>query len=172
MRNSNLFEAITEGIPEILLFGLFTAICVTGGVRAIKRLRRYRKGGTRVEAEILGYRKEKLKSGRYSDTIHFVTLRCPSPDDGKTHIYILHSNAYKARRYEKLELAEVCFIPGEREPVLPEDMTHIGIDSVLGVFGTIFCGLFTLLLIFALYCTIFRPEELLDKLHEFFMRRA
>ena len=157
MNIHDILEFITEGICPTFLYVMFTVICLFGGINAIQRKRSFRKEGKIVEAEILQYMTE-IRQGRYGnyrERIHIITLQCIPPDDTSTHIYTLITNASKARRYKHTDKAEVCFIPGESLPVLKEDMTHIGADSILGIFGAVLCGLISLLFIIALISSFF-----------------
>ena len=154
-------EIIREGIAPVLMMGSFTAICLFGSIRAARRKRAFRSGGVRVIAQVLHYSSEvrEAEYGRYRERVHSVTVRCVSPADGEEQTYILETNAGKAKRYAQTETAEVLFLPGEGKPILPEDMKHIGIDRVLGIFGTVFCGLFTLLFLIALIAAFVRAES-------------
>jgi len=154
MNTHNIWKIIEEGILPLLLYGAFTVICFLGGINAIRRKRSFRRDGRRVEAEILHYNTE-IKQSRFHERIHIITLQCVSPVDNNLHTYTLITNASKAHRYKDIARAEVFFIPDESLPVLKEDMIHIGIDGALGIFGSVFCGLFTLLLLVAFIAYFF-----------------
>ena len=153
-------EVIRDGITPVLMMGSFTVVCLFGSIRAVRRKRAFRSGGARVSAQVLQYSSDvqNAEYGRYRERVHSVTVRCVSPVDGEAHIYTLETNAAKAERYAHADTAEVLFIPGENVPVLPEDMKHTRIDSVLGIFGTVFCGLFTLLFLIALIAELVRAD--------------
>jgi hypothetical protein len=173
MREFDLFEFLREAIFPLLLFGLFTAICVTGAVKAIRRKRQFRKAGHRVTAEILSFRKETRpgRFGRYKEQVCTLTVRCQPPEESGMRVYMIESFAGRASRYAECSEAEVCFIPGEAQPVLREDMTHVGLDSVLGIFGALLCGFMSLLYLILIIDTAC-GGRLSGWLSRFFMRHA
>lgn len=145
---------IEEAIMPLILYGLFSVICVYGAVKAIRRVKKLRNGGCKVvTAKIADYRTEHISAGRYSEWRHFVTVEM---NDCEPRFITLSTNSRKAMRYMDMETAEVYFIDGEEKPLLKEDIRHIYIDSVLGVIGGVICILFTIMISAAIICYFFR----------------
>ena len=151
MREVHILDAIKETALPVMMFGTFSFLCIRGSTAAIRRRRAFKQSGTTAEAEIVQYGSyiRDGQFGRYRETVHAVVVRCISPEDGEPHIYQLETNASRARRYAHTDRTELLFIPGEENPVLPEDMRHIRYDIGLGIFGAVFCGLFALLFLIA-----------------------
>ena len=151
MKEVLLRDVIRETAFPLILFGTFTYICFRGSVKAIRRRRAFKQGGTTAEAEVMQYGSY-IRGGRFSrcrETVHSVIVRCVSLEDSEPRTYQLETNVSRARRYAHTDRTELLFIPGEEKPVLPEDMRHIRYDIGLGIFGTVLCGLFTLLFLIA-----------------------
>lgn len=139
---------IEEAIMPLILYGLFSVICVYGAAKAIKRVKKLKNGKTEiVTAKIVDYRAEKIVAGRYKELRHFVTVEI---NDSIPKYITLSTNSSRAKRYKDLEQAEIYFIDGEEKPFLKEDIRHIYIDSVVGVIGGIICILFTALIMIAI----------------------
>ena len=152
------FEFFEEAILPLLLYGLFSVICISSAVRAIKQVSKLRKGRFEViDGRIIRYNKQKIKMGRYVETRHYITVSIN--DEERPAYYTLTTNSSKAKRYESMEQTEIYFIENEKTPFLKEDIRHIYIDSIIGVIGGVICVLFTLLAAAALiYYFIDRGE--------------
>ena len=100
----------------LILYGLFSVICVYGAVKAIKRVKKLKNGKTEiVTAKIVDYRAEKIVAGRWRELRHFVTVEI---NDSTPKCIILSTNSSRAKRYKDLEQAEIYFIDGEEKPFI------------------------------------------------------
>lgn len=144
---NEILEILGDTIPLMLFLCLFAVICIAGSIGATKEYRRYKREGKTADAEILGYRKKKIKGVGFPETLHMLTVSCVSPCDGERHVYVFTSDRHNVKKFRKLKHTRLYFLPDSTQPQLEVNTFHIIFDSVFGMIGGVLFALAALVIL-------------------------
>lgn len=140
----------SEIVLPILFYAFVTFYALYCAVKAFKELRKFKREGVVVDAEVTGFSQKFQYHAGFKEKVYYVTLICTPPCGDEQIRYILSTNHRRGKRYAKAEWAEVCFLSKEDDvPVLPEELRTLRRVRFTALFGGIFCLLFFMLILLA-----------------------
>lgn len=145
----NIGRFFKELIIPLLLYGFFSLCMISYAVSAFKAVRKIKKEGIKVPAEVIDYSESKHKIGRrLTQILYHVTVSCIDPRTNTIKTFTLTTNSGKGKRFSKTKVIDVIFLEDqETRPILPENLNTVKRTRYTALFGGIFCVIFSTLLI-------------------------
>ncbi len=162
----NIGRFIEELIIPLLLYGFFSFYMIANAVSAIKTVRRIKREGVTVSAEVTGYSESSHKLGRLRQKAYNVTVSCIDPRTNIMRDFTLTTYSEKGKRYVNTKKVDIVFVRDLKScPLLPENLNTAKRVRYTALFGGIFCVLFSTLLIICIIDEV-SDGHLSDFLHE------
>lgn len=148
-----MFEIITEALFPLILYIVFSVICIVGVKNALGNARKIKHGKCKKVIATINDYSERLHAGKYCEVLHILTVSYV--EGNRLYVGKTFTNSHSAKRYKNMQQTEIYLIEGEEMPLLKEHIKHIYLDIVLGIIGGIICVLFTLLILTAIVFHIY-----------------
>ncbi len=141
-------QFIEELILPLLLYGFFSAYTIANAVSAFKAVRRIKREGITVSAEVTGYSESSQKLGhRLRQDAYNVTVSCVDPRTNSPRTFTLTTRSGKGKRYASAKTVDLVFLSDPlSRPYLPENLSTAKRVRFTALFGGAFCVLFCTLL--------------------------